>query len=150
MSQQDEVGRPEEAIAQPIDLLTLMLMSPAPLKLHKSMRSLVDLAVFFDAIQMKTDVYTEAKSHEGELEPCPAMDVYVPAWNELADMLQAEIKEVNDRAEELVKRIAEDLEGFSFTELRAIANCTKESCKSRDGAREALGGFSEEGEERLM
>lgn len=149
MSQQDKVGRPED-MPQVINLMTLLSLSPLPLNIHKSIRGLLDLAVLFEAVQGKTDLFAEAKSHEGDLEPCPAMDVYVPQWNELVKTLFAEVKEVDDRAKELVERIAEEIENFSFVELRAVANCTKEGCKSRDGAREVLGGFDEEGKERLM
>ncbi len=149
MFQQDKVGQPED-MPQVINLTTLLTHSPLPLNIHKSIRGLLDLAVLFEGIQGRTDAFAEVKNHEGELEACPAMDVYVPQWNELTKTLLAEIKEMADQAKELVEQAVEKLENFSFIELRAVANCTKETCKDRDGAREVLGGFDEEGKERLM
>lgn len=150
MSLQDEVGRPQD-VPQVINLMTLLALSPFPLNIDKAIQGLLDLAVLFEAIKGKTDLLEiKGKGHDGELEACPAMEVFVPQWEELMETLFAEIKEVDDRAKELVGRIAEELESFSFVELRAVAHCTREECESRDGAREVLGGFDEEGTERLM
>ena len=153
MSQRDEVGRLEERIQaapQSINLLTLLMVSPAPLDIDSAIKNLVSLATLFEALQVRTEGFVEALKHKGEPDECPATEVYVPVWLEIVEELYAEISKVNDQAEEVAAMISEKLEGFQFVELRAIASCPKEGCKDRDNARELLGGFDKEGNERLM
>jgi len=153
MSQRDEVGGLEERAQmapQSITLLTLLMMAPAPVDLDPATANLVGLATIFEALQVRTQSFTEALSHKGGPEECPATEVYVPVWLEIVEEIYAEISKVNDQAKELEVMITEKIEDFKYVELRAIASCPKDGCKDRDQARELLGGFDEEGNERLM
>lgn len=149
---QDEVGRSEDVaqLAPTLNLLTLLMLAPGPVTIDPNIENLVSLATLFEALQVRTESFVEGLTHKGLPEECPAMETYVPAWMELVEKLYAEIDKVNKQAAEVAAQISEEMEGFQFVELRAIASCSKDDCKDRDQARELLGGFDEEGNERLM
>jgi hypothetical protein len=111
-----------------------LIPPPSPLN-KQGWGGLIALLALVETVEfINTTLYAQEK-----LGTCPASKEYGKAFPALVEVVQEATNTISDACAMMLPQLEAALEQYNYARLQAIANCSKEDCKDREGARKELG-----------